>query len=436
MAPVNDIYSRQVLFNDGEGLEFADLNSAQQLHNRMLFDNLLMSMIPNVAADAPGSPTTATSYWAASKEWANTLVNSYGKDLVFVHDAGQAYWRPKPTANNTLQLVPGTVMLPIGDPSNGGSPSTISDFVMVPFRLGDYSLSTELVCAVGDSTFPRIDLVEIQVAWEDGDMASVDFEDATTRAPSSDSFNKRRRAVCTVQVKTGTPAAIPAYPTPSSGFRAMAAVLVPATYNAAFDTVTQFRDLRWPLGRVGVYDVPAQYMLQAGGGTAWARSGYGMNAPTGATNVWLPCPVTDPTARLLGVGLVGNDNASATSSTRIANFSLQPNDVSASSQGDIAQPDGQLFSRASGGAFQQLNALDLMDQASGVAGSIGHGSGVYVGDRASGTYVGTPVWLNGYASGVARAPTNNEHYGIAVHVLPALNALLGKVRFVVAHGLG
>lgn len=429
----NDIFGKKVLFNDGEGLFHGDLNNLQNQIYRQLFDNLLFGMIPNVASDNPTTPTSESTYWASGQDLAQTLSNSYGKDLVFTTSPGGGYFAPDTVTARKINSVPGTIICPIDNPS-----SPASDFIMVPFQMGYTVGAINFTLAIGDATNPRIDLIEVKLEWESGNPTSVDFQDATTHVVTTTTVNKDRRIKATFQVKQGTPAAIPSYPTPSAGFRAMSAFFIPALFNSTIGTASQTRDLRWPLGRIGVYDVFAQQMLQTSGGTQWVLNNYGMNAPAGANPIWLPCPITDPKARLIGIGLVGNDNANPGSTTIVNAFTPDANSggaTVASGGTSLFTPNQDLLATGATGAYSQINALKMMDQISGVSGHVGHGSGTYVGDRAANTYVGTPIWMNGYASGIARTPSAIEYFGIGIQITPTTNCKLSKARFIVAHGL-
>lgn len=258
---------------------------------------------------------------------------------------------------------------------------------------------------------------------------------ADRQITSNPTLNKSRRVRATFQIKQGTPASTPAYPTPTAGFAAFAAVLVPATHNAAHE-IDSMRDMRFPLGGLQIVDVDYNQINPNASGTTWTTDhGNGkLDSGGSAGSVLALCP-GGFCGRLLGVGVLGlkasGDNTvllrhveqggSAMTLTTIADLTTQI--------GDVMDPDVK---------FAYATLTDLMDAAGDTA--------EIVGDRASSTRVGTPIWTSGYAigpqlnSGQILGPPQFstgliDRIGIEI-VSGGSGDLVQLVRFYVARGMG
>jgi hypothetical protein len=132
-----------------------------------------------------------------------------------------------------------------------GTPGTITGDAptFLIYRLASDELGT--VFDVGDGTHPRIDAVFIKLDEVDGDPVTRDFEDATTHALSSQTFNKQKQVRLTKLVVKGTPAASPTAPANQAGYARYGEVYIPAAWNAVIDP-DNFRDSRQPIGFASV----------------------------------------------------------------------------------------------------------------------------------------------------------------------------------------
>lgn len=240
------------------------------------------------------------------------------------------------------------------------------------------------------------------------------------------SINKTRHTKATFQLKKGTAAATPTYPTPSAGFVAMFAVYVPATHNAVHD-VANIRDLRWPIGGLRAYDVmPHQFVLGTAG-PDWALDTDELVAVSSGTGSILRafCPVGNQMGRLVGVGVCGNLSGGSNSVKVRRMDILSP----AATHTDITEIATPIDDDLSGGfGFSIASALDFMD-------------GVPSG-RIAGTRIGNPVWGDGTAYGPSKhynevgGPPYTTISKLYLHLISDTPSYVSLVRFYIAHGLG
>lgn len=418
MATQTDNNSRRVLFDpDGFAIDRTDDNNSQlfAMARQMI---LWASGITN-AVDDPSSPGTFADL-ELGQAWNQQSDGADANDLVFAPFPGAGFVGPG--LANHLTLYPGPLMLFTGAPFASTGEEFVSYWVNTPI---------DLTTAVGDATNPRIDLVEIKAEWVDGDAQSRHFEDATTRAPSSQTEDKERGVQITVQIKQGTPAATPAYPAPTAGFAPLAAVRVPALHNGVH-TVSNLRDMRWPLGGLRVIDVDARgFWLQ--GTNPWLLNEAGMYVETdGATtavadSVIVQCPIGAKSARLLGVGIYG----AAAGNPSVELVRIDHNLPATPTITQLADLDtGQIFDVA---GFNNMGAIELMDPL-GVAGT------PQAGARLANRRVGSPMWCNGYAAGSGQEGSIPEtpfsKLGVRIKSEnDGSDAFVSFVRFYVAQGL-
>ncbi len=283
---------KQVLFNDGEGIEYGDLQLAQQFVVAGLWETLLGRI---------GEGTAPS-------------VNLQG---IWYGDAGVAI--PAGSAMQ-VQLLAGMMALPAADagtynpsPIGGATPALSDESQIVPYWLP----STFVTHAVGHATLPRWDTLVVTVEWVDDSPETRDFKDAVTGAISSSSLNKRRTAVLTKTVLQGTPGASPTLPTIPSTHRYVPvySVYVPATHNAVF-TADQLIDHRFPAAG-GVAEVYAADVWNRGAytGTWTIQTGgaFGAMNASGSGATLLFAPVLPRGALITGIEVVGGD-VSGTSS--------------------------------------------------------------------------------------------------------------------------
>jgi hypothetical protein len=415
MPTITDAMSRRVLFTDGEGVEPDDFNDQQTYLYAQLVENLLMSA-PTRALDAP------TLLWdPVDLELGDTWNDGSVVQTtdVFAPYASAGYVRATAAANE-LVTVPGPIMQVVGSLFDGSGES------VALFRLG----STTLTTAAGDATHPRIDLVEVKLAFVDADQEARDFMDASTGAITTTNPYKTRRVTCSIQIKQGTPAATPAYPTPTAGYAALAAVYVPAAHNAAH-SADNLRDHRFPLGSVRVYDTPANEFWRPGG-SPWTvnQEQYATDPGGGATaSVYAYCPRAGKNARLMGVTVYGRWGDGANSNVQLVRTLHQLPSTPAHTT--IATPSTSLLNGTV--ALRTISALDLADQLAA--------NGTHKGTRVSNTRIGVPLWMNGYPAGVAHpepssAPSTTTMLGLKITSQSTSDpAFVSFVRWYVSEGL-
>lgn len=416
MATYTDIYHQIVTFTDGEAFEATDLTRMQLGPLKQSLVNLRFSGV----CDAIGDPTAigAVRDLEAGSLW-NTMTLTAFTDLAFAPYPSCGYVRPTVNARE-LECVPGPLLF-------SSDPEPFNDGGVYAIRLRTNTFTT----AVGDATNPRIDLVEIKVDTIITDSTVRNFEDGTSRALSSSETLKTEAAEVTIQIKQGTPSATPAYPTPTSGFVALAAVYVPATHNAVH-SADNIRDMRMPLGAIVPYDVYA-HQIYRNGPTPWLQDAdtadFRISAPSSASPVYAMCPVGSATGRLVGIGVHGESLGSTTCKLKRVIFNGGGGGPGLVDLADLRE-DFDAFDSPE--ALRRKNMVELMNNI--------NATGTYKGTRVTNTRVGTPIWCNGFPAGVAygAGPVSSGQQTVS-HLAVELNATTGStislVRFYVAHGL-
>lgn len=420
MTVLTDVHSRRVLITDGEAIDTGDLNAMGYLLYHEIFDNLLLSGAPDAVDDAT-TPGTVLDLEGSIQ------VNNLGPgagilDLAWAPIPGCGTAGPHPSIANTIQILSGgPVMQVVDEPfsdGNGGESTAV-------FRFGG---GETLATAVGDAVNARIDVIEMKLAFVDGDSQSRNFEDATSRAKSSTVANRKRIVQCTIQIKQGTPAATPAYPALTAGFVPLGAIRVPATHNAVH-SADNYRDMRVPLGHVVAYNVEARAMNIPGanpwvfteGNPAFGGELGGPGAATG--DAYAFCPVSNKNARLIGVAAYSR-NANAAKLVGV-DFS-SPLAPAVTVLADLALMVGST-------GYDTLTMVQLGDECGAVAAPLTHR-----GTRAPNSRIMTPMWCSGYPAGIARriaALPETPHRRLAVRITGDATDSLSFVRFYVAHGL-
>jgi hypothetical protein len=228
-----DLY-KQVKFSDGEGVTHTDLNDLSRFLSAQTYDQILEQLVGNLGLSAT----------LKQLESVGTNSNGAPAHLAYCINGGSAYLRLG-TANNRLQIAPGTLLQKVGTSNGNGA----------TFLAYTFSGTEEVTIANGDPTNPRVDIVQMKLELVDTDLQTRDFEDATTHVITSQSFNKKTKVHCTLSVKQGTPAASPTYPDPDTGYVCVAGVVVPANY--ALPSTLQFgasTDLILPVTAPQVHD--------------------------------------------------------------------------------------------------------------------------------------------------------------------------------------
>lgn len=409
MTTSTDNHSKRVLFDpNGEALDGDDLNDMQLFASLQYLENLIGSGVPDAISD-PTSPGAIIDL-ELSEIW-NGITDF--SDLVFAPLPGCGYFKAGPVAR-TLISVPGPIIGMADEPFNGGGES------FAPFRLGGLTFTT----AIGHATLPRIDTISATFTFVDADPTPRDFEDATTRAPSSQNPNKTRRVQVTFLLTQGVPSANPVYPTPVSG-APICAVYVPALHNAVHDPAN-VRDMRWPIGGLKIYDVDANAFYRPGA-NPWSVNQSGMYAEANASGtdpLYAHCPTGQKTARLIGVGVYGVSAASASCQLVRVEHNL-PAIPTVTLLADF--DPGEIFTSIAG--FRTRAAVQIMDDLATNA----PGKGLRVANRR----IGTPMWCNGFPAGPAHPGAAGETpmSRVALKLVSEDVALVSFVRFYVMHGM-
>lgn len=333
---------QEVLFNDGEGIDLADLNNMQRYLRAQSNDLLTASR-------------------ARAQTLAEHLTGGYIGHLYGLGGAAPitSVTARTVTASQGVLLWHGSSFAP-----TGGDPQAI------PFYVNGFELTTQL--DIGDAN-PRIDLISIKLEHVSNDAADQEArtqKNYSTGSISTANLVKKRKAVLTKVVTKGTPAATPTVPATPGGYVPWCSVYVPALHNAVVD-VENIRDQRFPLG----FDRIQQPTFGLGAGI-WAAAGWsalgsgpGLQSTAGATLYVAPPARSKHAGRLLRVGLMGLLTGCTVSLVRV-NM-----DNTTSFGGETVLAD--ISSSFTGGANQLYAAAESHANWS------------------------RPLWLNGFTGGVA-----------------------------------
>lgn len=282
----------RVNFTDGEALDPTDLDRIGAAAQMSVLDQLLAASAPN-SAPANGMPDVGPTQ-------SNSLSVYTG---AFALAPGQAYPR-QGGSNRAIQISPGTLLQAVSA-IDGETPS-----VLAYTFLGTESVDIDN--AAGAT--PRVDIVQMALAYDTDTPEVRNFEDAVTREPTSSNTDKRKRVVCTLSVKKGTPAASPSPPNLDAGCVAICTVLVGASYAAAagfsFDdtagAVAVIHDQRMPVGvRVDTIDAVDHAYTTADVTVLGQREQIQMGA--GASTVFARHPGGDTCGRVVAIATMHSD---------------------------------------------------------------------------------------------------------------------------------
>jgi len=231
---------KQVLFNDGEGLTFEDMNNVQEFLNAQINDLDIRGRAMASAFETSSSPAYAF---------------TPGNQAAPYDDA----------ADRTLTNLQGAVYQRIAGTVTGSTPT------MLGYFLAADELSTQF--ADNASGQDRIDLVSIKLSQTNGDSESRDFKDASTGVLSSSSLNKRRNVLLEIDVAQGTPGTPPVEPSAPAGYVKWASCLVPDGIGANPLLPVNVRDHRMPIGFRQVVRAGAESTYNSGSSQYTAPSG-------------------------------------------------------------------------------------------------------------------------------------------------------------------
>jgi hypothetical protein len=298
----SDIF-RQVNFSNGEGLTHGDLNDLQRMLEAKIWDQIIHNQIGVV-----GTSSTARDPQFGGQDGTN-----HPSTRAYCLNPGAAYLR-QGSANNKIQIAPGTLLQKVGT-IDGLDPELLA-YTFVG--------TEEFTLTNGDATNPRVDLLEMRLEYITDTSTSRDFEDAITGVVTTTSVNKARRVQCTLNVKTGTPAASPTIPEPTAGYVPVGSVMVGNGWTTAgnapifgVDTVALnnvvVHDQRMPIG-LRAYDVDPSLVKIVTAAALGASNEFVSSTVTGANSFYIPCPDYG-NVRLVAIAISHADNSIALGAT-------------------------------------------------------------------------------------------------------------------------
>lgn len=288
---------REVLFNDGEALDFNDLNNIQRYLRCQAWDEAFALQIKTASA-------------LSFQERRGVLPDTthcYAIGGGYIHAGG---------SNRQLISVAGLIGQSLAAVAPNGT-----DAQFLTYYLGDSEI--DVTTAVGDATNPRIDIVCVKLSYEAadaGDNESRDIQDATTLVLSSSTLVKKRKVKMQSQLVAGTPAGSPAEPAVPAGYVKLAAVVVPATHNTTHDWSANGRDYRMPINpiRQNVYAFGNGPGVNVESGWNGALTSGGLKSANAADMVRIFPPAhAFYNARLLGVSIIGDLTTGGTATVEI-----------------------------------------------------------------------------------------------------------------------
>lgn len=341
---------KTVNFNDGEGLDPTDLNNAQRFQQAYINDCLLRHRMRVQEHFDPSFIAT--------------------KCFMLGSGGGIAGTGTALRSTNTAGVI---CTLPDSSNVNGNDPRALS------YYLADGELLTNHAAA--HATQDRWDLIAVKLEQLDDAAVSRDFEDATTREPTSQTMSVSRSVLLTKQVVQGANAAAgtavePAIP---AGFVRYAAVFIPATFASTFVAETHLRDWRVPIGSYSsILTTPnlfynESFSLPGTLGIAWSAFSSGQK-------IRYLCPIVSPEARILNLSICAKLGAGAAIDLVRINVASA---VSAYSETVIR-------------AFGDTGDVDSIVDLVGLAGPVGADS------------LQGPLWCNGYQNPQASFTTTHR----------------------------
>lgn len=417
----NDLF-KQRLVGDGFEAVADDILLGQRYFRAALMDGLLDKLAPNLDALLNDAlivlPGTADA--AASSVYAYAI------------RSGAAYVA-QGNANNHVTITPGVLL------QRAASSDGLEDRLL----MFAFDGSTQLPIANGDASNPRVDLIQMSLAYVEGDPTSQPFDNATPPAVNliTGTQNTTRRVVASVNIKQGVAASSPAYPSPDPGYVAVGGVVVGANYNASAPfvlgadssgSVAVLHDLRIPIGAPTAHTVTAKN-LDAEPTNQWTSLvGLIEHTATGtASTVGAVVPV-GKLGRLLGVSVMAHIPTALTS--RVGSYT-----IGASDSGTALDKASNSILPGPMGGFSGFTGSDNIPYTTGITNYQGnhaplHGPTIQS-PAFGGSGIGPPLWSNGLRCIV---PSSNQvMHGLAVVLgIPnTTDTVLGPVVFLIAEGL-
>jgi hypothetical protein len=214
---------REVLYNDGEGLEYTDLNLAQRNARAEVLDGLIRSRFRDGSGNTFGGTGHCYSwgFGGGPKATGVALQSSNHQGVI-----AQA-----------ISVGPG-----VADPTT------------LIYVLEDDELVT--THAAADPTNPRVDIVCVKLEMVEGAPTARDYLSAPGATPTtSPTMDKARTVTLTKSVVAGTPAATPVEPAVPAGYVKWASVRIPAAHAGVLVAKTHMKDWRVPVGNLHVADI-------------------------------------------------------------------------------------------------------------------------------------------------------------------------------------
>ena len=293
---------KELLFNDGEALDYNDLNNAQRYMRSALYDGVLAQL----------------ARVHESQDWAGTN-NLGGPRFLSILGNGLA-----PTITGS-SLVVSVASGECGQHTAGAiAGANTGDDVNMIWHGFDTSLAGttyQFTSGAADATNPRWDILQAKIDHTTGGSETRDSS-TTAGVLSSASFDKERQTRLTMSIKAGTAAASPTEPSADTGYVKVFAWRIEATATAI--TAANFRDYRMPVGMT-IIDVPARLWPRTGG---YTESSDGMLVADGAS---IRTAQASPwgkwrTGRLVAVGLTSDTVAGSTATALLTttNYAVNP----------------------------------------------------------------------------------------------------------------
>lgn len=365
----NSKFMKEVLFNDGEALTSADLNSLQRRLNSMVSDGVFGSQMRPFSGHNTSSTVPTSTVFSIGNAGA---VHRHGTD-------------------NTVAFVDGMIFMTLAAGTAGEEP------YVVPVYLDSTTLPNQTY--TGASANPRWDTLYIEVNEVQNTNTARDFKDAITGALTTSNIDKERLVEITLDWVQGTESSnptLPADPSPAANRAPLCSVLVKVGDEVPTGLALENQgdlaefggmiDWRKPLGFTEMQTIVTQshvslnvahsYSNVVGTGVVPSISLPGTG--TAVSTVIVGCPVSDPSCLIESLEWVTGQSSSVNFDTDVGlNTS---NSVTALQAGYPKDRDGALVTN------------DVLPHS--------QHSHFFTGDQ--------PLWANGYMAGIAAAVSGGD----------------------------
>jgi hypothetical protein len=339
-------------FNDGQAVDHTDFNKMADFLQAQNFD-----------------------LWQSLARTTSTGVAASVSHLFAMANGGAPH--PSATTRSVTHL-PGWVAQQTGD---GSSAISGDEPEFLYYYLDTDELETQLTA--GHATLPRIDLLCVKLERVDDATEERQFEDATTRAKSTEEIVPTRSVTVTKQLVAGTPNASPTVPAVPAGYVPLVGVYVPATWNTTIDAENIW-DYRMPVGfTVREESLGEWVQTHENAAGTWVNFGsyIGTALCTALTSgeaiiTHFPRNIVPQTMRLIGISLMSGN--------------YDDTDVTC-----------KLIRGINFGATGDFDAIEDVPDESLTSDLLGTGTGVDTDMRTRSYTARAPVWAGGYRSGYA-----------------------------------